>query len=360
MAGVEKTNMTKSILKNFILKVAENSGFLNILQKTNLRNGQYVYILTYHRVAELTSRPWLTPGLISATPQQFDEQMKLVANKYNPISVQDLVRAAQGGGSLPKDAVLVTVDDGYRDFKEEIFPVCSRYSIRPLLFMPTAFVGTGNFWWDKVYQIIHLSGLSKIDTPIGKFSITNEREKSKTQEQLIPTLKLMPFEKVTEWVDSTHSALVQLTEEQQHNTLTWDELRQLDFAGVTVACHTHTHPILTQISLEEAQREVSISQELICQELGHALPIFAFPDGKPHAYNHALFQMLNSEGFEMLFLLVDGRALIQSGNKKMILPRLSVWQSQTLPQFHMRLTPLWALYETINYKNRKVSSWPNP
>jgi hypothetical protein len=79
---------------------------------------------------------------------------------------------------------------------------------------------------------------------------------------------------------------------------------------------------------------------IIRQKLGYALPIFAFPDGKLQTFNSTLVEMLHSEGFEILFLLVSGRALIKPGNSKMVLPRLSVWQSQSLPQFHMRLTPL--------------------
>ena len=221
-----------------------------------------------------------------------------------------------------------------------IFPVCSRYGIRPLVFIPTAFVGTGTFWWDKVYQIVYLSGQNKIDSPFGQFSISTEKEKGQVHARLIQNLKHMPDKQMTEWVESTHSALVQLAKEQQHNTLNWDELNQLVQAGVTVACHTHTHSIMTQIPIEEARRQACMSQELIRQKLGHALPIFAFPDGKLKTFNSTLFEMLHSEGFEILFLLVDGRALIQPGNKKMVLPRLSVWRSQSLPQFHMRLTPL--------------------
>lgn len=341
--------MAKSALKNFILATAENTGLLNLLQKANPGNHQSVYVLAYHRVAEFTCRPWLSPDLISATPQQFEEQMKFIAHRYSPISIQDVVHAAQGRKPLPKDAVLVTVDDGYLDFAEEIFPVCIRYGIQPLLFMPTAFVGTGTFWWDKVYQIIHLSGLNEIDTPVGHFSISTQSEKSALQKRLTNALKYLPAEKATEWIETTHSVFVQLTAEQQHNTLSWEELRQLVSAGVAVACHTHTHPILTRVSLEDARREVRISQELLQQQLGVTLPIFAFPDGKPNAYSDTLFNMLHSEGFEMLFLLVAGRALIQPGNKKMLLPRLSVWQSQSLPQFHMRLTPIVGQSQRYHY-----------
>jgi hypothetical protein len=149
------------------------------------------------------------------------------------------------------------------------------------------------------------------------------------------------------WVDMTHSALVSLTNEQQHNTLTWDELRQLAQNGVAVACHSHTHPIMTQITLEQARDEVRAAQDLFRRQLGTALPLFAFPDGRPNAFSRDLFEMLHAEGFELLFLLVGGRAHIEARSKNNICPRLSVWQSQTLPQFHLRLTPFWGFYESI-------------
>jgi peptidoglycan/xylan/chitin deacetylase (PgdA/CDA1 family) len=332
--------MTKSAWKNFILRSAESSGFLNFVQNNLQRAGQYVYILTYHRVDYLNHRPWLDPHLISATPEQFEDQMKLVATKYNPITAEDLIEAVHGKYSLPKNAVLVTVDDGYRDFKEMIFPICNRHGIKPMLFMPTAYIGTGTFWWDKVYQIVHLSGQTKIETPIGQFPLFTEREDFKVQDQLIQALKKMPHHQAMEWIESTHAAIVEFRTEHQDNTLTWEELAELDRAGITISCHTHTHPIMTQISVEEARQQVRLSQELIRQKLGHALPIFAFPDGKPHAFNSTLCEMLHTEGFEILLLLFGGQARIFPGNTKMVLPRLSVWQSQTLPQFHMRLTPL--------------------
>jgi peptidoglycan/xylan/chitin deacetylase (PgdA/CDA1 family) len=332
--------MAKSVWKNFLLEKAENIGFLNFVQESLRGSDQSVYILAYHRVDDLDHRPWLDPGLISATPRQFEDQMRLVASRYHPITAVDLVEAAHGGNPLPKDAVLVTVDDGYRDFQEVIVPICSRYGIRPLLFVPTAFVGTGTFWWDKVYQIIFLSGLLAIETPVGQFSISTADEKLKAYTLLVHSLKFLPDQQLSNWVETTHAECVELSEEQQQNTLSWSELADVARAGVSVACHTHTHPIMSQISTDEARRQVRVARELLQQNLGHSLPIFAFPDGKRLAFNAALFDMLHSEGFEILLTLVGGRALVKAGSKNLVLPRLSVWRSQTLPQFHMRLTPL--------------------
>lgn len=188
--------MTKSIWKNSVLQIAENCGFLNFVQHNFRGTGQFVYILAYHRVDEFDHRPWLDPSLISATPQQFEEQMELVASRYHPISAEDLLAAVRGELCLPKDAVLVTVDDGYRDFAEVIYPACRRYHIKPVLFVPTAYVGAGTLWWDKVYQIIYMSGRSHIYTPLGRLALSTEKERRLAQANLIMALKRMPYDQV--------------------------------------------------------------------------------------------------------------------------------------------------------------------
>jgi peptidoglycan/xylan/chitin deacetylase (PgdA/CDA1 family) len=331
--------MTHNYYKNIILDLAEKSGFLNIAQ--NVRGPkQYGYILAYHRVDELSKRPWLDPHLISANPDQFEEQMKFIANNYHPITAENLLESFRSDVPLPKDSVLVTFDDGYRDFKEVAFPICSHYKIQPLLFQPTAFVGAGNFWWDKLYQIIYLSGVKEINTPVGTLAILNDKDKFECHKKLIWAIKHMSFDLAMPWIEHTHSNLVSLTEEQNNNTLTWDELRQLIQAGISVGGHSHTHPILTQISREEVRNQVIESQELFRRELGKTASIFAFPDGKALAFNQNLIELISSLGYEILFSLMDGRAKIHQGKTNFILPRLSVWRSQTLPQFHMRLTPL--------------------
>ena len=160
------------------------------------------------------------------------DKMKLVADRYHPVAANEVLEAARGGAPLPRDAVLVTVDDGYRDFLDTIFPVCSRYGIHPLLFVPTAYVGAGTFWWDKVYQIIFLSGQTEIETPIGRLGPIAEGDRFRALHQLIRALKQMPFDRVENWVETTHASAVHLPEEKNHNTLTWDELRRLSQQGV--------------------------------------------------------------------------------------------------------------------------------
>jgi len=60
--------------------------------------------------------------------------------------------------------------------------------------------------------------------------------------------------------------------------MTWDELRQLQSAGMTIGSHSRTHPELTKkgVSLKS---EIAGSREDIQKELGTAPSLFAYPYG---------------------------------------------------------------------------------
>ncbi len=245
----------------------------------------------------------------------------------------------RGERKLPDDAVLVTIDDGYRDFKEVTFPICGRYGIEPVLFVPTGFVGRGGFWWDKVHQITHWGGKNEIDTPFGKLDIRHVYEQDQASYYIIQQLKRMPFERGMSWLDEAYARIIDPRPEWKNDTLTWDELRELKRMGVVIAPHTHNHPILTQVSEAEVKAQVEISRDYIRHELGEVEPVFAIPDGKRIAYSQDIIQVIQGAGFELVFLMEEGRAIVEPGMKPGVFPRIGVWRSLSLAKFHYRLTP---------------------
>jgi peptidoglycan/xylan/chitin deacetylase (PgdA/CDA1 family) len=334
-----KIIMDRSKWKRKLLLTASDLRVLDVIQHHRNPNDQLLYVLTYHRVEELDRNPLMDPREISATPAQFNEHMKLISTKYHPVSAEEVLEAYHGGKKLPPDAVLVTVDDGYRDFADVIYPICQKFDIKPTLFVTTHFIGHGIFWWDKVFQLIQFSGQDFINTPFGIFGLRNQEEKRSSHKKLLHVLKQMPFQTVIEWVNETHENLVHLPTGNPSFTLDWDSLRELKQKGCAIGSHSHTHPILTQISREEVQNQVRISKELIKAELGECIPIFAIPDGKEHAFNHDILELIHQQGMDVVFHLLDGRMKVVP-NVPISSPRIAVWQSLTLPHFHLRLTPL--------------------
>jgi peptidoglycan/xylan/chitin deacetylase (PgdA/CDA1 family) len=326
-------------VKNFLLDTLERTGLLRLAQYPLHVAGNHLIVLAYHRIAEsdgpTSNRLY---GLVSATPRQFDEQMRLVSSCFHPVAAEDVLNALNGGRPLPSQAVLVTVDDGYRDFKETIFPITQKYGIHPVLFVSTSFVGNGIFWWDRLFYAITNTDLQQVDTFLGRLSLQGKNARLSAFDILANHVRMHPFEKARSDIEQLCDRIMPDSGQNISYTLNWDELRDLSARGATIASHTHNHPILTHIPIEKAREEVRISLNLIKQQIGQPLPVFAYPDGRDHAVSKELSLMLREEGIQMAFTMSDRISCLQQDDP-LLFPRLTSYYV-SIPQFHLRLTAL--------------------
>lgn len=79
------------------------------------------------------------------------------------------------------------------------------------------------------------------------------------------------------------------------NHLTWDELREMRDAGISIEAHTKTHPYLQKITdPQELTREIAGSKKILEEELGIPVTSFAYPFGK---YDDAVIAEVKNSGF---------------------------------------------------------------
>lgn len=327
-------------IKNLLLKTAEQTDFLRLAQIPLHEAGNHLFVLAYHRVAEtdspLSNRLY---DLVCASPRKFDEQMRLLSTCFHPVSAEDVLNALNDGRPLPAQAVLVTVDDGYLDFKDTIFPITQKYGIHPVLFVPTAYVGDGVFWWDRLFNAINNTNLQQVDTLLGRFTLQDKAARLIAFDALADHVRMHPFEKARSDIEQLCDRITPDANQNVPYTLNWDELRALSAEGVTIASHTHNHPILTHIPIEKVRDEVRISLDLIKQQIGQPLPIFAYPDGREHAVSKDLALMLQEEGIQMAFTMSDRISRLKEDDPQLF-PRLIPYHSISLAQFHLRLTAM--------------------
>lgn len=336
--------------KEAVYSISEKSGAAGMLQSLGGFTGEQVYVLAYHRVDLPEHRPWLNPELINASPAQFRAQMELVARNYHPVGIEDVLNAAEGGKKLPRNAVVVTVDDGYLDFQETILPVCRQHGIRPLLFTPTAYVGEGTFWWDMLYQMVYFSGWPQISAQgTGPLRILTAEEKQSALNHLSHLIKQSALEKDHNWLDTLYREFLDQARhgfvKDRCDTLDWDELREASRNGADIAAHTHTHPIVSRISDEQVRQEIRQCRSLLRSELNSDLPVFAYPDGLAADITPDNRRIVREEGFQLAFTMISRRAELDHDPHD-YLPRLGTWSKLSLGHFHLRLTPLFSRIQT--------------
>jgi len=116
--------------------------------------------------------------------------------------------------------VVLTFDDGYRDFCTEAAPHLRRFGFPATIFLPTAYCGRTNSW----------PGLPS-------------------------------------WVE-------------EKSLLTWQQIKELAGQGFQFGPHSVTHRDLTSLSLGEAEQEIVESKREVEREVGEAVEFFCYPYGR--------------------------------------------------------------------------------
>ncbi len=309
---------------------------VSLLERADDPRPNLLRVLTYHRVDDPQSHPERYPGLISALPRDFEQQMSFLAMHYHVVSIQDLLNVVQNGSALPPRAVLITFDDAYDDFAMHAWPTLKRYHLPVTLFVPTAFPDHPErvFWWDRLHEALDsVPERRSVDTPLGSLPVGSAEQRKQTYTRLRDYLKGLPHA-------TAMTSIKQICEDlgvaaSRQAVLGWAELRQLASEGVTMGAHTRTHPLLHRVSPDEVRAEVAGSLEDLQRELGATPPIFAYPSG---GFDDQVVQTLRLVGIIIAFTTVPGVNNLRDADP-LRLRRINIGSRTTFALFRARLLP---------------------
>jgi peptidoglycan/xylan/chitin deacetylase (PgdA/CDA1 family) len=112
---------------------------IKIFSKRNIRR---IPILMYHSISNSLKNSVHPYYQTSTSPDIFRKHMRfLYESKYSVINIQDFSKSlVNQDGELYK-AVILTFDDGFKDFYKQAFPILERYGFSASVFLPTAYIG---------------------------------------------------------------------------------------------------------------------------------------------------------------------------------------------------------------------------
>lgn len=178
----------------------------------------------------------------------------LIKNNYVFISIDDLVEILEKRKDLPKQSVLITLDDAYRNNIPNVVSVAEQYNIPITIFAPTDSIETGEYWASLVYKGIQYTSkeFKRIDD----------------------------FKKIPEWKRKEQINLIKQNIKVEREAMTVEELKTISKSHlIGIGSHSVNHPSTINCSDGELKFELRVSKEKLESWIGKEIKYFAYPSG---------------------------------------------------------------------------------
>jgi peptidoglycan/xylan/chitin deacetylase (PgdA/CDA1 family) len=288
--------------------VAIRSGAMGLLRRLHDRGRHPVLILAYHRIATV-EQPDAYPldlGLVSATAQEFDAQMRAVREFANPVSLDQIADAVTHGGTLPERAVAVTFDDGFSDTVEVAFPLLRRHEIPATVFVSTEHLEHNEPFWFEITAHLMLRvpprAIAFDECPEGLPAADDMVARRAAIAQLHRLLKACPNPRRRLLVDDWRTRFaghVDARARELSRPLSRQQLLQMAGAGIRFGSHTVTHPNLALAPDDAIDRELRDSRRYLTQLLDRPVRSLAYPFGTPDTYDERAKSAARACGYEL-------------------------------------------------------------
>ena len=222
-------------------------------------------ILCYHAVQP----GWTSP--MTMHPGAFAEQCAWLARRKTVVSLQDALSSLDGAGRLPRGTAALTFDDGFASVFDHALPELMARRLPATVFL--------------VAQTL---------TPAGQR---------------------------VDWVDDPP--------DDELVTLSIEQIREMQAAGISFESHSWSHADLTRLSFEDCVRDLRESRELLESLLEHPVRLLAYPRGR---HNEVVRAAARQAGYSHAFTLPESSE--PAGPYSV--PRVGVYQGNSVSDLRVK------------------------
>ena len=312
--------------------------------------------MSYHRVA----KPELDPWGLRVSPENFVEQISLLRQFGNPISLPGFTASYQSGAA-PENAIVITFDDGYLDNLTQALPSLSKFAMPATVFVSTAYTGQSYFWWEALEHVfLRPNRLPKfldlqLDNGPARWELGDAAYYTDDQYEEdclshkwrgVPGSRIRVYHEVYDVLWSLNHALrLQLV----NSIVLWAGLDMNSFSDsrpmdigeiqelasqslISIGAHSVNHLPLDEKPATIQESEILESRQALEQMLKQPVTSFAYPHGK---FNDETVSILKSNRFHCACTTRESG--VERSSDPMLLPRYTV-RDWTKEQFREKLS----------------------
>lgn len=277
-------------MKNPIFDLLHSVGVSALLRTTKKAQ---LTVLSLHRISD--ERDYFFDPI---SPKHFAALLEYCCKHYSLTSFGGL------GEKTNKPKLILSFDDGYRDFVEQALPIIRQYGVPCNHNLVNACLNEGMVIWTQrmndIFNFLKKNNI-KDDELIGKFEQQDANNWIAYYVRFFRKMLAHSREK-RERILETLALKYQIR--SSYAMMTWDDARACaQKFDVEIGCHTYHHDSLLNTTSEEYLAiEIGLSVQEMEQNLGQKINILALPNGQ---FNEKVARYAESVGVKFLLLVDD-------------------------------------------------------
>ena len=288
---------TRGQLRTAVLK----GGGVSLMRSMGSRG---VRILLYHRFSTFAQ-------------ESLAAQCAHLRKHYHLVSLDEIAGWLRKGETLPKNSLAVTVDDGYRDFYQNAYPIFSAHQIPVTIFLATEFLDHRAWLWvDRVNYACEHTRVRAAKVRLGpedarEFRFLTHAQRRQAATSIRESAKRLSNSERLDLVADELPRLLKVdvpsVATEEYEPLLWDEVREMSAHRIDFGAHTMTHPILSSLRDREALiREIEGSKHRIESELNKPVLHFSYPNGTWDDLHSDAVEVVKSASFSTAVVAQGG------------------------------------------------------
>jgi peptidoglycan/xylan/chitin deacetylase (PgdA/CDA1 family) len=297
------------------------------------------FIVGYHRVVEdfaRASEDSIPSILISRA--MLERQIEWIARRFDLASLDEIEARLMTGAGWRRPAAAITFDDGYADVYEQAFPLLKARGIPAAVFVVSDLIGTATPpLFDRLHHLL-ARAWTRWPGPIRRLAPlvahhgldllrASGGDPAPADPQLVLRILLETLpQSGLERLAAALAAEVGWDESvvARHRPLTWEMLREMRAAGITVGSHSRTHPLLTLEGRDRVREEIAGSRRDLESRLDAPVRHFAYPNGW---FDEGTLEAVEAAGYRSAYTSCHHR---DPGRPLMTVPRVLLWENAGL------------------------------
>ncbi len=225
--------------------------------------------------------------------------------------------------NMPNNKIVLTFDDGFKDFVTNVTPIIKRYNIPVTLFVTTSTLDGQRRWEYWIEEVIANTTTETFqDIDKNQYPIQSNEKKNYLYQRILYNLNQLKINDRKPYIERLMRINKIVLPKQTENFLSWNDLLLLKKNQlVTIGSHCVHHNKLSSANIKTAINEMKLSKLQLEQKLNIPIKYISYPYGDINFFSNIL---INNIGFKNGFVTQMRKKYYLYPFKKWLFPRIDL------------------------------------